>query len=102
MEKHRNMSERAQKSFYEHIEIAARRGGEQHEYFMRQITDMIHKNQAEVSSVHQELRSILESRLQDIQNRQAILIDMVQAMQKDQLNSASPQANPSETNTGAT
>ena len=102
MEKHRNMSERAQKSFYEHIEIAARRGGEQHEYFMRQITDMIHKNQAEVSDIHRELRSILESRLQDIQTRQAILIDMVQAMQKDQLNSASPQANPSETNTGAT
>ena len=69
---------------------------------MQQINDMIHKNQAEVSDIHRELRSILESRLQDIQTRQAILIDMVQAMQKDQLNSASPQAKPSETNTGAT
>lgn len=102
MERHRLMSEKAQQSFYHHIEIAAKKGGEQHEYFMREITEMIHKNQAEVSVINHQLRSILEIRLEEIKYRQAILIDMVQAMQTGQINSSTAQVDPTETNTGAT
>ena len=86
---HRSMAENAQQNFYKRFEKTAVTASEQHDYFMRQITQMIEKSQYEVNQVNQQLREVLDQRLDEMQRSQKRLIELVEGMQKDPISNSS-------------
>jgi DNA-binding transcriptional MerR regulator len=89
MQMHRSMAENAQQNFYKRFEKTAVTASEQHDYFMRQITQMIEKSQYEVNQVNQQLREVLDQRLDEMQRSQKRLIELVEGMQKDPTSNSS-------------
>jgi len=100
MEIHRNLAEKAQRSFYENFALIAEKGSQQHEEFMHRIMSLIERNNHEVNSISKQLGSIMEDRLDEIRKRQDHLIYAVETMQKNTYSLTSSQPTTTTDNTG--